>query len=60
MRDVKHVAVYLRLSRNEENLNIDEVFASHEKVLYKMCEDNNWKKLCSKKLLRACTSVENN
>ncbi len=50
MKDIKHVAVYLRLSRNEENLDIDEVFASHEKVLFKMCEDNNWKKVVFKEV----------
>ncbi|MDK7419273.1 recombinase family protein [Bacillus paranthracis] len=42
MKEIKHVAIYLRLSRNEENLDIDEVFASHQKVLFKMCEDNKW------------------
>lgn len=50
MNEMKHVAIYLRLSRNEENLDVDEVFASHEKVLYKICEDNNWKKAVFKEV----------
>jgi site-specific DNA recombinase len=39
---IKHVAVYLRLSRDEENLGIDEVLANHRKTLITLCSENNW------------------
>ena len=43
MNDIKHVAIYLRKSRNEENLSIEEVFANHKKTLLKICKQNKWK-----------------
>lgn len=36
-------AIYLRLSRNEEQLNIDEVLANHRQALIKLAEQHNLK-----------------
>ncbi|WP_077308700.1 recombinase family protein [Terribacillus halophilus] len=40
--NIKHVAIYLRLSRDEENLGIQEVLANHRDTLIKLCNENNW------------------
>ena len=40
--DIKHVAVYLRLSRDEEHKGIDEILASHRNTLTVLCKQNKW------------------
>ncbi|WHX99297.1 recombinase family protein [Neobacillus sp. DY30] len=42
MREIKHVAIYLRLSRDEENRGIDEMLASHRHTLTELCKQNKW------------------
>ncbi|KML07135.1 recombinase family protein [Rossellomorea marisflavi] len=39
---VKHVAVYLRLSRDEENQGIEQVLANHRQTLIDLVNENNW------------------
>lgn len=39
---IKHVCVYLRLSRDEEGKGIDEVLRNHRETLIKLVKDNNW------------------
>ena len=36
-------AIYLRLSRNEEQLNINEVLANHRQALIKLAEQHKLK-----------------
>ncbi|MFV5316280.1 recombinase family protein [Priestia megaterium] len=43
MREIKNVAMYLRLSRDEENQGIDTVLANHRKILINFCNQNKWK-----------------
>ncbi|MCU7708401.1 recombinase family protein [Priestia sp. JV24] len=43
MREIKNVAMYLRLSRDEENQGIDTVLANHRKTLINFCNQNKWK-----------------
>lgn len=40
--NIKHVAVYLRLSRDEENQGIEQVLANHRQTLINLCDENNW------------------
>jgi site-specific DNA recombinase len=40
--DIKHVAVYLRLSRDEENQGIEKILENHRKTLIALCNENNW------------------
>ncbi|MDG4655545.1 recombinase family protein [Ectobacillus antri] len=40
--NIKHVAVYLRLSRDEENLGIEQVLANHRQTLISLCNENKW------------------
>lgn len=40
--NIKHVAVYLRLSRDEENLGIEQVLANHRQTLIDLCIENKW------------------
>lgn len=40
--NIKHVAVYLRLSRDEENLGIEQVLANHRQTLISLCNENTW------------------
>ncbi|AOZ89331.1 recombinase [Bacillus xiamenensis] len=40
--NIKHVAVYLRLSRDEENLGIEQVLANHRQTLIELCNQNKW------------------
>ncbi|WP_204415722.1 recombinase family protein [Bacillus tianshenii] len=40
--NIKHVAVYLRLSRDEENQGIEQVLANHRQALISLCKENNW------------------
>ncbi|MEH7441118.1 recombinase family protein [Bacillus sp. JJ1122] len=40
--NIKHVAVYLRLSRDEENLGIEQVLANHRQTLINLCNENGW------------------
>ncbi|WP_249931496.1 recombinase family protein [Rossellomorea marisflavi] len=39
---VKHVAVYLRLSRDEENQGIEQVLANHRQTLIDLVNENHW------------------
>ncbi|MEW4262450.1 recombinase family protein [Priestia megaterium] len=43
MREIKNVAMYLRLSRDEENQGIDTVLANHRMTLINFCNQNKWK-----------------
>lgn len=40
--NIKHVAVYLRLSRDEENQGIEQVLANHRQTLISLCNENKW------------------
>lgn len=40
--NIRHVAIYLRLSRDEENLGIEKVLASHRHTLTELCKRNDW------------------
>lgn len=40
--NIRHVAIYLRLSRDEENKGIDEILANHRKTLIELCDRNKW------------------
>ncbi|MBU7593564.1 recombinase family protein [Metabacillus halosaccharovorans] len=40
--NIKHVAIYLRLSRDEENRGIEEMLASHRHTLTELCKQNGW------------------
>ncbi|MHC2832619.1 recombinase family protein [Bacillus sp. F9_6S_D1_P_5] len=40
--NIRHVAIYLRLSRDEENKGIDEILANHRKTLTELCDRNKW------------------
>lgn len=40
--NIKHVAIYLRASRDEEKLGIEEVLASHRHTLTELCHENKW------------------
>lgn len=40
--NIKHVAVYLRLSRDEENQGIEQVLANHRQTLISLCNKNKW------------------
>ncbi|PFO03737.1 recombinase [Bacillus sp. AFS076308] len=40
--NIKHVAIYLRLSRDEENLGIEQVLANHRQTLIDLCNENKW------------------
>ncbi|MCY9007131.1 recombinase family protein [Peribacillus frigoritolerans] len=39
---IKHVAVYLRLSRDEENLGIEQILDNHRQTLINLCNENKW------------------
>lgn len=43
MNVINQVAIYLRLSRDEENQGIDTVLANHRKTLINFCNQNKWK-----------------
>ncbi len=40
--NIKHVAIYLRLSRDEENQGIEQVLDNHRQTLINLCNENNW------------------
>ncbi|OJE39926.1 recombinase [Bacillus proteolyticus] len=40
--NIKHVAIYLRLSRDEENLGIEQILDNHRQTLIALCNENNW------------------
>ncbi|PFK04776.1 recombinase [Bacillus cereus] len=40
--NVRHVAIYLRLSRDEENLGIEQILDNHRQTLIALCNENNW------------------
>ncbi|MED3911283.1 recombinase family protein [Peribacillus simplex] len=40
--NIKHVAIYLRLSRDEENQGIEQVLENHRQTLINLCKENNW------------------
>ncbi|MFD6211324.1 recombinase family protein [Peribacillus sp. NPDC060253] len=40
--NIKHVAVYLRLSRDEENLGIEQILDNHRQTLIALCNENSW------------------
>lgn len=40
--DIRHVAIYLRLSRDEENLGIEQILDNHRQTLIALCNENNW------------------
>lgn len=40
--NIRHVAIYLRLSRDEENKGINEILANHRKTLTELCDRNKW------------------
>ncbi|MRC14165.1 recombinase family protein [Bacillus thuringiensis] len=40
--NIKHVAIYLRLSRDEENLGIQQILDNHRQTLIALCNENNW------------------
>lgn len=42
MSEIKKVAIYLRLSRDEENKGIDEILDNHRSKLIELCEHNGW------------------
>jgi site-specific DNA recombinase len=41
-KDIKHVAIYLRLSRDEEGKGVEEVLRNHRETLIKLVKDNKW------------------
>ncbi len=43
MKEINKVAIYLRLSRDEENKGIEEILANHRKILIELCVKNSWK-----------------
>ncbi|PGM93271.1 recombinase family protein [Bacillus cereus] len=43
MKEILNVAIYLRLSRDEENKGIDSILANHREKLIQFCQQNNWK-----------------
>ncbi|MGE6364476.1 recombinase family protein [Bacillus paramycoides] len=43
MKEIMNVAIYLRLSRDEENKGIDSILANHRGKLTQFCEQNKWK-----------------
>ncbi|MFK4423957.1 recombinase family protein [Bacillus sp. RC51] len=43
MKEIMNVAIYLRLSRDEENKGIESILANHREKLTKFCEQNKWK-----------------
>ncbi|WP_445490443.1 recombinase family protein [Niallia sp. 03133] len=40
--NIKHVAIYLRLSRDEENLGIEQILDNHRQTLISLCNENKW------------------
>ncbi|MGH1010099.1 recombinase family protein [Bacillus toyonensis] len=40
--NIKHVAIYLRLSRDEENLGIEQILDNHRQTLIALCNENKW------------------
>jgi site-specific DNA recombinase len=40
--NIKHVCVYLRLSRDEEGKGIEEILRNHKETLIKLVNDNGW------------------
>lgn len=40
--NIRHVAIYLRLSRDEENLGIEQILDNHRQTLIALCDENNW------------------
>ncbi|MEB9551090.1 recombinase family protein [Bacillus cereus] len=42
IEDIRHVAIYLRLSRDEENKGVDEILSNHRKTLIEHCENKKW------------------
>ncbi|MEH7668974.1 recombinase family protein [Bacillus sp. JJ689] len=41
--NIKNVAIYLRLSRDEENKGIDRILANHRNKLTELCQQHKWK-----------------
>lgn len=42
MNEIKHVALYIRASRDEEKLGLEEALRHHRTTLVQMCEANSW------------------
>jgi len=42
MDHIKHVAIYLRLSRDEEGKGLEEVLKNHREILVKLVKENKW------------------
>jgi len=42
MNEIKHVAIYLRLSRDEENRGIEDILANHRQILLELVKQKNW------------------
>lgn len=40
---INNVAIYLRLSRDEENKGIEAILSNHRKTLINLCKQNKWK-----------------
>ncbi|CAK8580897.1 recombinase family protein [Priestia megaterium] len=40
---INNVAIYLRLSRDEENKGIEAILSNHRKTLVNLCKQNKWK-----------------
>ncbi|KPV55917.1 hypothetical protein QJ48_30470 [Paenibacillus sp. A3] len=43
MNEIKQVAIYLRLSRDEEGVGIEKILANHRKKLIELCKQKKWK-----------------
>ncbi|MCC2444239.1 recombinase family protein [Bacillus cereus] len=41
--NIKNVAIYLRLSRDEENKGIESILENHRNKLTELCQQNKWK-----------------
>ncbi|MED3199003.1 recombinase family protein [Bacillus toyonensis] len=43
MKEIMNVAIYLRLSRDEENKGIESILENHRNKLTELCQQNKWK-----------------
>ncbi|MEX6700195.1 recombinase family protein [Peribacillus frigoritolerans] len=56
--NIKHVAVYLRLSRDEENLGIEQVLDNHRQTLVSLCNENKWSYEIFEEVASSSTIIE--
>lgn len=42
MKEIKEVAIYLRLSRDEEKVGVEEILKNHWNTLGGLCKKNGW------------------